>query len=44
MDGDVDGFLEKFDTDWVRYNRDLIRKVQEYEAENPSTEEGGNES
>lgn len=31
MNGDVDAFLEKFDTDWVRYNRDIIRKVQEYE-------------
>lgn len=28
---DVDAFLAKFDTDWVRYNRDIIRKVQEYE-------------
>lgn len=33
MNGDVDAFLAKFDTDWVRYNRDVIRKVQEYEAE-----------
>ena len=31
LDGDVDKFLNKFDTDWVRYNRDIIRKVQEYE-------------
>lgn len=29
--GDVDAFLKKFDTDWTRYNRDIIRKVQEYE-------------
>lgn len=34
--GDVDAFLKKFDTDWARYNRDIIRKVQEYE------ENGGN--
>lgn len=44
MDGDVDTFLTKFDTEWARYNRDLIRKVQEYEAEHGSNEEGGNES
>ena len=37
LDGDVEKFLNKFDTDWVRYNRDIIRKVQEYE------EKGGNE-
>ncbi len=24
-------FLEKFDTEWVRYNRDIIAKVQAYE-------------
>jgi raffinose/stachyose/melibiose transport system substrate-binding protein len=28
---DVDEFLEKFDTDWQRYNRDIIRMVQDYE-------------
>lgn len=28
---DVDAFLQKFDTDWLRYNRDIIRLVQEYE-------------
>lgn len=32
LDGDVDKFLKKFDTDWVRYNRDVIRKVENYEA------------
>lgn len=32
MDGDVDKFLAKFDSDWVRYNRDIIRKVQDYES------------
>ena len=26
-------FLKKFDTDWVRYNRDIIRKVEDYEKE-----------
>lgn len=30
---DVDAFLEKFDSDWKRYNRDTIRKVQKYEEE-----------
>lgn len=25
--------LAKFDKDWIRYNRDLIRKVQKYEEE-----------
>lgn len=44
MDGNVDTFLTKFDTEWARYNRDLIRKVQEYEAEHGSNGEGGNES
>lgn len=33
MKGDVDQFLAKFDKDWQRYNRDIIRKVEEYEAE-----------
>ena len=41
MDGDADSFLAKFDKDWIRYNRDLIRKVQKYEEEHG---EGGNES
>lgn len=27
----VDAFLQKFDTDWLRYNRDIIRLVQDYE-------------
>jgi raffinose/stachyose/melibiose transport system substrate-binding protein len=31
IDQDVDAFLEKFDTDWQRYNRDIIRMVQDYE-------------
>lgn len=29
----VDTFLAQFDTDWKRYNRDLIRKVQQYQQE-----------
>ena len=29
----VDIFLAQFDTDWKRYNRDLIRKVQQYQQE-----------
>ncbi len=37
LDGDVDKFLNKFDTDWIRYNRDIIRKVQDYEKK------GGNQ-
>ena len=36
IDKDVDGFLQRFDTDWQRYNRDIIRQVQEYEEENGS--------
>ena len=28
---DIDAFLKKFDTDWLRYNRDIIRMVQDYE-------------
>ena len=30
---DTDAFLQKFDTDWLRYNRDIIRLVQAYEKE-----------
>lgn len=30
---DVDAFLAKFDKDWLRYNRDIIRLVEAYEAE-----------
>lgn len=36
MDGDTDAFLENFDEQWIRYNRDLIRKVQDYKAEHGS--------
>lgn len=31
MNQDVDAFLKKFDTDWQRYNRDIIKKVEDYE-------------
>ncbi|MGN0249826.1 MAG: ABC transporter substrate-binding protein [Oliverpabstia sp.] len=40
----LDDFLQRFDTEWVRYNRDLIAKVQKYYEEHPETlTEGGNE-
>ena len=29
----TDTFLKRFDADWKRYNRDLIRKVQQYQME-----------
>ncbi len=32
-DNAIDTFLTRFDTDWARYNRDLIRKVQDYQKE-----------
>lgn len=35
----VDAFLSKFDTDWQRYNRDIIRLVQEYEKEHGNVKE-----
>ena len=31
-DQDIDAFLAKWDSDWQRYNKSVIRKVQEYEA------------
>lgn len=36
LNKDVDAFLAKFDSDWQRYNRDIIRMVQEYEKQNGS--------
>ncbi len=33
--GDKDAFLSKFDSDWVRYNRDTIAKLQQYYEEHP---------
>ena len=35
---DVDGFLNDFDRRWQRYNRDIIRKVQEYNEEHGTDE------
>jgi raffinose/stachyose/melibiose transport system substrate-binding protein len=32
IEKDTDKFLKNFDTNWQRYNRDIIRQVQEYEA------------
>ncbi len=32
IEKDKDAFLKNFDTSWQRYNRDIIRMVQEYEA------------
>ena len=34
----TDTFLEKFDREWARYNRDLIQKVQDYMEEHPDAE------
>ena len=31
LEKDVDDFLGTFDKNWQRYNRDIIRMVQEYE-------------
>lgn len=33
LNNNLDDFLTKFDKDWKRYNRDVIRKVKEYEEE-----------
>ena len=35
---DVDEFLSDFDTRWQRYNRDIIRGVQEYNEEHGTAE------
>ena len=32
INGDLDTFLSRFDSYWVRYNKDIIRKVQDYET------------
>ena len=32
-DSAVDTFLARFDSDWTRYNKDLIWKVQQYQKE-----------
>lgn len=34
IEQDLDAFLTKFDTDWVRYNRDIIQMVTDYNKEN----------
>ena len=34
IEKDVDNFLETFDKNWQRYNRDIIRMVKEYEQNN----------
>lgn len=39
LDGDTEEFLKKFDEAWIRYNRDLIEKVQKYESEHQGEEE-----
>ena len=36
IEGDKDAFLKKFDSNWARYNRDVIKKVQDYTASHPS--------
>lgn len=33
LNQDVDAFLQKFDTDWVRYNRDIVQIIEEYNKE-----------
>ena len=35
---DADAFLKDFDTRWQRYNRDIIREVQEYNEEHGTAE------
>lgn len=40
----LDTFLARFDTEWARYNRDLITKVQKFYEEHPEKlTEGGEE-
>lgn len=34
IEKDINGFLKTFDKNWQRYNRDIIRKVREYEENN----------
>ena len=38
-DKSVETFLKRFDSEWERYNRDLIRKVKEYYKEEHNEEE-----
>ena len=37
LEKDEDAFLQTFDTNWQRYNRDIIRMVQDYEAAHGNT-------
>jgi raffinose/stachyose/melibiose transport system substrate-binding protein len=32
IEKDTDSFLATFDSNWTRYNRDIIQEVQDYEA------------
>lgn len=44
IEQDKDAFLKNFDASWQRYNRDIIRMVQEYEtAQGSADQEGGKE-
>lgn len=36
IEKDPDAFLQKFDTDWIRYNRDIIQMVEDYQQEHGS--------
>lgn len=38
IEQDKEAFLKNFDTSWQRYNRDIIRMVQEYEASQKSAD------
>lgn len=38
LNGDTDGFLSNFDKLWVRYNRDIIKKVRDYESAKGGTQ------
>ena len=35
---DMDGFLAKFDKDWQRYNRDIIRLAEDYQRQHGEDE------
>ncbi|MDE7233417.1 MAG: extracellular solute-binding protein, partial [Lachnospiraceae bacterium] len=37
LEKDEEAFLKTFDTNWQRYNRDIIRMVQDYEAAHGNT-------
>ena len=37
LEKDENAFLQTFDTNWQRYNRDIIRMVQDYEAAHGNT-------